>query len=149
MVAGIAKAVLDDHAAAEIMADRVFLGHADAAMQLHRVLRDKARRLADPDLGGREVVVALLGIGVGVFGFAPRLTSLVCWAAVAWAFLIDMLGSAIKVNHWVMDTSLLYHMALAPAISPNWTIAGVYMAIGCLAALLGGWRFISRDLASS
>jgi ABC-2 type transport system permease protein len=91
----------------------------------------------------------LLGIGVLTFGFAPRLTSIVCWGMLAWAFLLDMLGSALKINHWVMDTSLLYHPALAPAVSPNWRIIGTYLALGCAAALLGGWRFTQRDLQSS
>lgn len=91
----------------------------------------------------------LLGIGVLVLGFAPRLTSIVCWGILAWAFLLDMLGSAIKVNHWLMDTSLLYHPALAPAANPNWRIAGTYLVVGCAAALLGAWRFTQRDLQSS
>jgi ABC-2 type transport system permease protein len=91
----------------------------------------------------------LLGIGVLTFGFAPRLTSIVCWGMLAWAFLLDMLGSALKINHWVMDTSLLYHPALAPAVSPNWWIIGTYLALACAAALLGGWRFTQRDLQSS
>jgi polyether ionophore transport system permease protein len=91
----------------------------------------------------------LLGIAVLTLGFAPRLTSIVCWGLLAWAFLLDMLGSAIKINHWLMDTSLLYHPALAPAVSPDWRIAGTYLLIGCAAALLGGWRFTQRDLQSS
>jgi ABC-2 type transport system permease protein len=91
----------------------------------------------------------LLGIGVLTLGFIPRLTSITCWGLLAWAFLLDMLGSAIKVNHWLMDTSLLYHLALAPAVNPNWRIAVTYLAIGCTAALLGGWRFTRRDLQSS
>jgi ABC-2 type transport system permease protein len=110
-------------------------------------------------LGLREMLLAgvnsaapaalLLGIGVLTLGFLPRLTSAVCWGLLAWAFLLDMLGSAIKVNHWVMDTSLLYHVALAPAVGPNWRIVGAYLAIGSAAALLGGWRFTRRDLQSS
>ncbi len=91
----------------------------------------------------------LLGIGVLTLGLVPRLTSITCWGLLAWAFLLDMLGSAIKVNHWLMDTSLLYHPALAPAVNPDWRIAGTYLAIGCMAALLGGWRFTRRDLQSS
>ena len=59
---GVAEAMLDHHAAAEIVADRVFLGHADAAMQLDCVLRDKARGLADPDLDHRDVVGAFGGV---------------------------------------------------------------------------------------
>ncbi len=59
-----------------------------------------------------------------------------------------MLGSALKVNHWVMDTSLLHHPALAPAVGPDWRVAGTYLALSCAAMLLGGWRFSQRDLQS-
>ena len=100
-------------------------------------------------LNSAAPAVALLGIGVGVFGFAPRLTSVACWGTLAWAFLVEMLGSAIKVNHWVMDTSLLHHVTLAPAVGANWAIVGTYLAIGAAMALIGGWRFLRRDLASS
>jgi len=37
----------------------------------------------------------------------------------------------------------------AVAVSPDWRIAGTYLAIGGSAALLGGWRFTRRDLQSS
>ena len=56
MIGGVAEHMFDDHAAPKIMADRVFLGHADAAVQLDRVLCDKAAGLADPDLGDRDVM---------------------------------------------------------------------------------------------
>ncbi|HEV2374576.1 MAG TPA: hypothetical protein VGS19_20740 [Streptosporangiaceae bacterium] len=91
----------------------------------------------------------LLGIGVLALGFAPRLASLVCWGTLAWAFLLDMLGFATKINHWLMDTSLLHHPALAPAVAPNWRVAATYLALGCAAAVLGGWRFTQRDFQSS
>lgn len=92
--------------------------------------------------------VVLVGLGLLTLGFAPRLTAVVCWGTLAWAFLLDMLGSAIRLNHWLMDTSLLHHMALAPAVSPDWRIVGTYLGIGAAAALAGGWRFARRDLAS-
>ncbi|HTS95333.1 MAG TPA: hypothetical protein VMI33_01820 [Streptosporangiaceae bacterium] len=99
-------------------------------------------------LNAAAPAAALAGIGVLTLGFAPRLTAAVCWGLLAWAFLIEMLGSAVKINHWVMDTSLLHHIALAPAVSPDWRIAGTYVALGCAAAVLGGWRFTRRDLQS-
>jgi hypothetical protein len=40
------------------------------------------------------------------------------------------------------------HPRLAPPVSPNWRIVGTYLAIGCAAALLGGWHFTRRDLQS-
>ena len=45
------------------MADRQLLGHADAAVQLHRVLRHEPPRLADADLRHGDVVRALMRIG--------------------------------------------------------------------------------------
>src|ERR1700752_4052271 len=61
-VGGVAEGVLDDHATAEIVPDRIFLGHADPAMQLDRVLRNEFARLADADLCHSDVVGALGGI---------------------------------------------------------------------------------------
>jgi polyether ionophore transport system permease protein len=107
------------------------------------------RELLQAGLNSAAPAALLLGIGVLALGFAPRLTSALCWGILAWAFLLDMLGSAIHVNHWLMDSSLLHHPAPAPAVSPDWRIAGTYLAIGCAAALLGGWQFTRRDLASS
>ena len=100
-------------------------------------------------LNATAPAAALLGIGLGALGFAPRLTPVLCWGILGWAFLLDTLGSAIKLNHWLMDTSLLQHMALAPAVNPNWRIVGTYLAIGAVGAVLGGWRFTRRDLQSS
>src|SRR5207248_9084299 len=55
VVGGVAEGVLNDHAAAEIMPDRIFLGHADPTIQLHRVLRQQFTRLADADLCHRDI----------------------------------------------------------------------------------------------
>src|SRR4051794_1518470 len=54
MVGGIAEQMLDHHAAPEVMADRIFLGHADAAMQLDRVLRNEFARLPDTHFRHRD-----------------------------------------------------------------------------------------------
>src|SRR4029077_1922807 len=64
MIGGVAERMFDDHATAKIVADRVFLGHPDAAMQLHRVLCNKPARLADPDFGHCDVAGPLRGIGL-------------------------------------------------------------------------------------
>jgi polyether ionophore transport system permease protein len=104
--------------------------------------------LLQAGLNSAAPAVALAGVGALVFGYLPRLTAIACWGVLAWAFLLDMLGSAVKVNHWVMDTSLLHHVALAPAVGVNWRIVGTYLAIGCAGAVTGGWRFVRRDLAS-
>jgi len=139
--AGLIFAVL---VAAGILAGMAFWAAAasqQAGLSIHELLLAGINSAAPAAL--------LLGIGLLTLGFTPRLTTAVCWGILGWAFLLDMLGSAVKVNHWLMDTSLLYHPALAPAVNPNWRIAGTYLALGCAAALLGGWKFTRRDLQSS
>ena len=49
MIGRVAEQVLDDHHAAEIVADRIFLGHADPAVQLDCILRHEAAGLAYAD----------------------------------------------------------------------------------------------------
>jgi ABC-2 type transport system permease protein len=92
--------------------------------------------------------LALLGIVVFVYGFVPRWTSLVGYGLLAWAFLLEMLGSAVHINHWIMDTSLLHHVALAPVTDPNWRVVTMYLLAGTVLGLAGGWRFSGRDLAA-
>jgi ABC-2 type transport system permease protein len=89
-----------------------------------------------------------LGVGVFVFGFWPRLTSMAMYAIVAWSFLMEMIGSAIQLNHYLLDTSLLHHVALAPAVDPNWHTAGILAGTGLLLTIIGALTFRVRDLAT-
>src|SRR3984893_10174160 len=60
VIVGIAKGVLDHGEPLEIVADLGFHGHADAAMQLDRLLADEFQRLAHPHLSRRLRGGALL-----------------------------------------------------------------------------------------
>ncbi len=90
--------------------------------------------------------VAILGIGVLVFGIRPRMVSLAIYSLLGWSLLIVTVGGIGAVNHWVLDTSVFHQMASAPAVAPHWEANGVMMAIGCTGALLGGLAFRRRDL---
>jgi ABC-2 type transport system permease protein len=103
-------------------------------------------QLAQAGLNSAAPAAALAGLGVLLLGFVPRLVTVACWVIVAWAFMLDLLGAVIPVNHWLMDTSLLQHLAPAPAINPDWRVCVTYLAIGVVAAVAGGWRFTRRDL---
>lgn len=103
-------------------------------------------QLTQAGLNSAGPAAALAGLGVLLLGFVPRLVTVACWVIVAWAFMLDLLGAVIPVNHWLMDTSLLQHLAPAPAISPDWRVCMTYLAIGTVAAVAGGWRFMHRDL---
>ena len=93
--------------------------------------------------------VLLLGLTVLAFGFVPRSVTLVGYGVLAWSFLVDMLAAAMHLNHWLVDTSLLQHPALAPTTSPSWRVVGTYALLAVALSLLGGARFLRRDLQGS
>jgi len=88
----------------------------------------------------------LAGTGVLLFGFVPRFTAIGLYAIVGWSFLMDMLGSLGNLNHWLLDTSILHHVALAPVVSPNWQEVSVYVSLGLLLGTAGWLNFTRRDL---
>ena len=105
--------------------------------------------LAAAGMNAAAPAILLLGFAILVVGFAPRWTSTLCYALIAWSFLLDMLGSVIHPNHWLLDTSLLQHPALAPTTDPNWRVVATYAFLGVLLAAAGTTRFVRRDLQSS
>lgn len=98
--------------------------------------------------GFNAMVPAALTLGSAVFalGFVPRLTTLVGYGIIAWSFLIEMVSSGINLNHWVLDTSVLHHVALAPATSPDWGSNLILVIIGLVLGIAGALRFNGRDL---
>lgn len=98
--------------------------------------------------GINAMVPTIFIIGSGMIGFAlkPRLTSLFTYGLVGEAFLISMLSSGLNINHWILDLSLLHQVSLAPAVSPNWTVNGLVVAIGLIMCLIGSIGFNRRDL---
>jgi ABC-2 type transport system permease protein len=89
----------------------------------------------------------LLGLGALVFGRWPRRTSAVVYGYLTWSFLIEFIGATANVNHWLLDTSVFFHMVPAPATSPNWTSAAALAGLGLGAAVIGGLFLNRRDLA--
>jgi ABC-2 type transport system permease protein len=93
--------------------------------------------------------VLLIGMGVCIVGFLPRITSAVLYGYVAWSFLLQLVGTVLHINHWLLDSSVLFHVTLAPSVPPNWTVAGICMLLGAVLATLGLWRFKYRDLMAN
>ena len=88
----------------------------------------------------------VLGAGVLVFGVRPRFAAAACYAIVAWSFLVNLLGSLIKGNDWLRDSSLFSHIALAPAAKPDWGAAAVILLLAAAAAVVGALAFVRRDM---
>jgi ABC-2 type transport system permease protein len=89
-----------------------------------------------------------LGIGVLAFGFIPRMSAFFAYGVIVWSFLISILSSGISINHWILDTSVLNQIVLAPAVNPNWATDIIVLLIAAILCLIGVLRFNRRDLAS-
>ena len=87
----------------------------------------------------------LLGLGALVLGAWPRRTSTVVYGYLAWSFLIEFAGGVVNTSHWLLDTSVFFHMVPAPATAPDWSSMAVITGLGILGAVLGGILLCRRD----
>jgi ABC-2 type transport system permease protein len=102
-------------------------------------------------LAGVNIVVPailVLSIGVLTLGFIPRATSFIVYGVIVWSFLIEIIGSIIKSSDWLLNTSILHHLAAAPAVEPNWKSLAVMLALSLVLIAIGSLGFARRDLAS-
>ena len=90
--------------------------------------------------------VLFIGIGLFVYGFWPRLTATVLYTFVGWAFIVEMLGSVLNLNHYILDTSILHHLPLVPAVAMKWPIVIAYILIGFVVGVVGIVGFVKRDI---
>jgi putative exporter of polyketide antibiotics len=93
-------------------------------------------------------VPALVVFGVGVFtlALAPRWVNVVAYGTLAWFFLVEIVGGAVGINHWILDLSAFHQMTAAPATPVDWTTNAVMTAIALSAAGVGVELFRRRDL---
>jgi ABC-2 type transport system permease protein len=87
----------------------------------------------------------LLGLGALVLGAWPRRTSTVVYGYLAWSFLTEFAGGVVHTSHWLLDTSVFFHMVPAPATSPDWPSMAVITGLGIGGAVLGGTLLCRRD----
>ncbi len=100
-------------------------------------------------LNAATPAVFCLGVGAFLLGFWPRATSIGVYAVVAWSLLVELVGGIGAVSHWLLDTSVFFHVSSAPAVAPNWTADAVLAGIGVVAALAGLLGFRRRDLTGA
>jgi ABC-2 type transport system permease protein len=90
--------------------------------------------------------VFVLGIGTLAHSVAPRYAAAVAYAIVAGSFLLELVGSVVNANGWLLDLSVFHHLSPAPAADPNWTGSLALAGLGILAAAIGAVAFERRDL---
>jgi ABC-2 type transport system permease protein len=92
--------------------------------------------------------VFLLGLGAFLFGVWPRVASIGVYAILVWSLLIELVGGIGAVSHWLLDTSVFFHVASAPAVAPNWAADMILAGLGAIATIVGVVGFRRRDLVS-
>jgi ABC-2 type transport system permease protein len=88
----------------------------------------------------------LLGVGALTFAVRPRSTSLVTYGYLAWSVLVEFLAAVARVNHWLLNTSVFFHVAPAPATTPDWRANGVVTALALVLMAVAVRRFGRRDI---
>jgi len=91
----------------------------------------------------------ILGVGALLYGLLPRLAVPILYAVILWSFLIEIIGSSITSNHWLLDTAILSHLGPVPATTLNWTAITWLTGLALTAALAGVAAFNRRDLAAA
>jgi ABC-2 type transport system permease protein len=102
-------------------------------------------RLLAAGLNVVPYATAVFALGMLAFSFVPRLTATVAFGAVAWSFLLELVGALVRAPHWLLDLSLLHHLALLPAASANWIATATFVAIAATSLGVGAARFARRD----
>jgi ABC-2 type transport system permease protein len=95
------------------------------------------------------VGILVLGLTTLVYGWIPRLTTVAGYGLVAWSFLVEIVGAGLGANRWLLDTSLLHHIARAPAVDVRWDAAAILTGIGLITAAVGALGFARRDLQNA
>lgn len=93
-------------------------------------------------------VVFALGFGTLLYGIWPRLAVIGMYVVVGWSFLIDMLGSAMKLNDMVIKSSLFHYVSTSPTKDPDWSAFAWLVILGTLMATLGIIAFAKRDITT-
>jgi polyether ionophore transport system permease protein len=93
--------------------------------------------------------VFILGAGTLAHGVLPRMAVTLTYTLVAASFLLEVVGAAVALPSWLLNLSVLHHVAPAPAVSPNWSSAAVLVALGVLLAACGAAALSRRDVESA
>lgn len=90
--------------------------------------------------------LALFGIGMLTLALVPRLVGALTYGLLVWFFLIEIVSSVTKINHWILDLSAFHQMAAAPATPVNWITNAAMIGIALIVTVAGVTAFNRRDL---
>jgi ABC-2 type transport system permease protein len=87
----------------------------------------------------------LVGVSVALHGLAPwALTA--SWVALVGCFMVELLGQALKLPHWVVQLSPFQHIPKLPAATLSVAPLAAQTAIAVVLLAIGALAFRHRDL---
>jgi ABC-2 type transport system permease protein len=92
------------------------------------------------------IMLLVLGIGVCVYGFVPRLATAAMSIVIGWAFIFDILDVLFHLSDWMKKTSILTFIPSNPSKNPDWVALAWLVAIGVALIGVGVVRFRKRDI---
>lgn len=93
-------------------------------------------------------VVFTLGVGTLLYGLWPRIAAASMYIILGWSFLIDLISSAVKLDDFIVRTSLFHYMSLSPNDAPDWKTFSWLLGLGLVMAIVGIFSFTKRDIIS-
>ena len=93
--------------------------------------------------------VFVLGLGALLYGLVPRLAAPVVNLVIVWSFLVQLIGSTLTTNRWLLDSAVLSHLRPAPAATPDWTALAWLVGLALVGMLGGLAAFNRRDLSGA
>lgn len=119
-----------------------------AAAVLHQ---DRAQHFVDlllASLHQGPAVLAVLGLVVAVFGWAPRFTGVIGWAVVGYAAVMTNFGRLLDLPGVMQNFNVFSHLSPYPVEPVTWAPVLVLSALGVAGLMLGvlGWQ--RREITS-
>jgi ABC-2 type transport system permease protein len=91
-------------------------------------------------------IILTLGFGTFLYGLFPQIATTGMYVVIAWSFLIDMVGSAVKLNDIFTNSSLLHYISVSPTATPDWKTFAWLVGLGLIMAIIGIFAFTRRDI---
>ncbi len=92
------------------------------------------------------IMLLVIGIGVCIYGFVPRLATAAMSVVIGWAFIFDILDMLFHLSDWMKKTSILTFIPSDPSKSPDWAAFAWLIVTGAILIGVGVTRFAKRDI---
>ena len=91
----------------------------------------------------------MIGFGTLLLGLLPRHAVPILYTFVLWSFVIEIVGSSVATNHWLLDSAVLTHLGPVPATGLRWGAIAWLVGMAGVCVLCGVAAFERRDLSSA